>query len=224
MSIGAMLGMGVIYAQQMGLPLSRISLFMGLVFVGGVVLQWPIGRLSDRLDRRRVIFVVTSLAALASFVEVAIAEVSALGLLAVAFLFGGLAYPMYSLCVAHTNDALEPRQMVAASSNLVLAFGIGATIGPSLAAFVMGVVGPDGFFWYLGVVHAAIGVFALYRMTRRSAVPLAEQGLCVPIGSGTSQVVMTMVQETTVGASNEVPEQLTVTESVGETSCDGTQP
>ncbi|QCY09517.1 MFS transporter (plasmid) [Pseudomonas sp. MPC6] len=224
MSIGAMLGMGVIYAQQMGLSLSRISLFMGLVFVGGVVLQWPIGSLSDRLDRRRVIFVVTALAALTSLLAVAIAKASTAGLLAVAFLFGGLAFPMYSLCVAHTNDALDPRQMVAASSNLVLAFGIGATIGPSLAAFVMEAVGPDGFFWYLGVVHAVIGVFALYRMTRRSAVPLAEQGLCVPIGSGTSQVVMTMVQETTVGASNEVPEQLTVAERLSKANSDGAQP
>lgn len=224
MSIGAMLGMGVIYAQQMGLPLSRISLFMGLVFIGGVVLQWPIGRLSDRLDRRRVIFVVTALAALTALLAVAIAEVSAVGQLAVVFLFGGLAFPMYSLCVAHTNDALEPQQMVAASSNLVLAFGIGAAIGPSLAASVMGAVGPVGFFWYLGVVHAAIGVFALYRMTRRSAVPIDEQGLCVPIGSAASQVAMAMVQETTVGQAYEGQEQPTLAESLSEANSGGTQP
>jgi MFS family permease len=203
MSIGAMLGMGVIYAQQMGLPLSQISVFMGLVFIGGVALQWPIGRLSDRHDRRRVIFVVTGLATVTSLAAVAIAGVSATGQLVVAFLFGGLAFPMYSLCVAHTNDALEPRQMVAASSNLVMAFGIGAAIGPSLAAAVMGGMGPDGFFGYLGGVHAAIGLFALYRMTRRSAVALDEQGLCVPIGSAASQVAMAMAQETTVGQADE---------------------
>jgi MFS family permease len=196
--------MGVIYAQQMGLALSQTSVFMGLVFVGGVALQWPIGRLSDRHDRRRVIFAVTGLAAVTSLAAVAIAGVSAIGQLVMAFLFGGLAFPMYSLCVAHTNDALEPRQMVAASSNLVMAFGIGAAIGPSLAAAVMGGMGPDGFFWYLGGVHAAIGIFALYRMTRRSAVPLAEQGLCVPIGSAASQVAMAMAQETTVGQADEV--------------------
>lgn len=203
MSIGAMFGMGVIYAQQSGLPLSQIALFMGLVFVGGVVLQWPIGRFSDRLDRRRVIFVVTALAALNALLAVAIAKASPVGQLAVVFVCGGLAFPMYSLCVAHTNDALEPRQMVAASSNLVLAFGFGAAIGPSLAAAVMGAVGPDGFFWYLGTVHAAIGCFALYRMTRRSAVPLDEQGLCVPVGSAASRVAMAMVQETVVGQADE---------------------
>ncbi|MCK1788869.1 MFS transporter [Pseudomonas violetae] len=204
MSIGAMLGMGVIYAQQMGLPLSQISVFMGLVFIGGVALQWPIGRLSDKHDRRSVIFVVTCLAAVTSLAAVALAGVSATGQLVVAFLFGGLAFPMYSLCVAHTNDALEPRQMVAASSNLVMAFGIGAAIGPSLAAAIMGGMGPDGFFWYLGGVHTAIGLFALYRMTRRSAVPLDEQGLCVPIGTAASQVAMAMVQETTVGQADDV--------------------
>ena len=63
------------------------------------------------------------------------------GLLAVVFVFGGLALPMYSLCVAHTNDALEPQQMVAASSNLVLTYGVGAALGPSLAAAVMGLLG-----------------------------------------------------------------------------------
>ncbi|MGV8842644.1 MAG: MFS transporter [Pseudomonas sp.] len=207
MSNGAMLGMGVIYAEQMGLSLHRISLFMGLLLVGGMVLQWPIGKLSDRFDRRMVIFIVTALAALTSLLAAAIAEVSTVAQLSVAFLLGGLAFPMYSLCVAYTNDALEPRQMVAASSNLVLAYGIGAALGPSLVAAVMGAVGPAGFFWYLAVVHAAIGVFALYRMTRRNAVPMDEQGLCVPVGSAASQVAMAMVQEATVDQANEAPEQ-----------------
>ena len=198
MSTGAMLGMGVIYAQQIGLELSRISLFMGLIFIGGVTLQWPIGKLSDTFDRRKVLFVVTFLAALTALLAVAVATLSVPGLLVVVFLFGGLALPMYSMCVAHTNDALEPQQMVAASSNLVLTFGIGAALGPSLAAAVMGLLGPNGFFWYLTVVHACIGIFALYRMTRRSSVPTDEQGLCVPIGSGTSQVAMAMVQEASV--------------------------
>lgn len=198
MSTGAMLGMGVIYAQQIGLELSRISLFMWLIFIGGVTLQWPIGKLSDAFDRRKVLFVVTSLAALTALLAVAVAALSVAGLLVVVFLFGGLALPMYSLCVAHTNDALEPKQMVAASSNLVLTYGVGAALGPSLAAAVMGRVGPDGFFWYFASVHTGIGIFALYRMTRRRAVPMDEQGLCVPIGSATSQVAMAMVQEASV--------------------------
>lgn len=141
MSTGAMLGMGVIYAQQIGLELSRISLFMGLIFIGGVSLQWPIGKLSDTFDRRKVLFVVTFLAALTALLAVAVARLSVPGLLAVVFVFGGLALPMYSLCVAHTNDALEPQQMVAASSNLVLTYGVGAALGPSLAAAVMGLLG-----------------------------------------------------------------------------------
>lgn len=198
MSMGGVFGMGVIYAQQIGLQLSSISLFMGLVFMGGVALQWPIGKLSDKFDRRKVLFVVTALAALTALAAVAVATVSVLGLLVIVFLFGGLALPMYSLCVAHTNDALEPKQMVAASSNLVLTYGVGAALGPSLVAAVMGYVGPDGFFWYLAVVHAGVGFFALYRMARRNAVPTDEQGLCVPISAVASQVAMAMIQEAAI--------------------------
>ncbi len=197
MSTGAVMGMGVIYAQQMGLQLSQIALFMGLVYVGSVALQWPIGWLSDRFDRRRVILVVTTLASVIASLAVPLSYVSVTVQMAVAFVFGGLAFPMYSLCVAHTNDALKPRQMVAASSNLVLAYGIGAVLGPTLAAAIMEVAGPDGLFWFLAVVHLAIGLFTLYRMGRRPAVPAQEQGVCVPVASAASQVAMTMVQEET---------------------------
>ena len=78
---------------------------------------------------------------------------------------------------------------------VVLAFGIGAALGPSLAAACMGWFGADGYYAYLALVHLAIGVFALYRMTRRGPVPLAEQGPCVPVAATASPLVMTMGQE-----------------------------
>jgi MFS family permease len=199
LSNGAVVGMGVIYAELIGFALSDISMFMGLVLLGSVVLQWPIGHLSDKYDRRWVILVVTLLAALVALVAIPASQLSANSLLAAAFLFGGLSFPMYSLCVSHTNDNLEPKQMVAASGSLVLAVGIGATLGPSTAAAAMGLAGPNGLFWFLAVVHAGVGVFALYRMTQRRAVPLDEQGHCVAIPATASQVAMAMVQETAVG-------------------------
>ncbi|UTW06983.1 MFS transporter [Pseudomonas benzenivorans] len=195
LSTGAVMGMGVIYAQQIGLALGDIARYMGLVYAGSVLLQWPIGRLSDAFDRRRVIVLVTSLSAAMALLALVVVDAAAPLQLAVAFLFGGLSFPMYSLCVAHTNDALTPRQMVAASSHLVLAFGIGAALGPSLAAACMGWFGADGYYAYLALVHLAIGVFALYRMTRRGPVPLAEQGPCVPVAATASPLVMTMGQE-----------------------------
>ena len=199
LSNGAVVGMGVIYAELIGFPLADISIFMGLILLGSVVLQWPIGHLSDKYDRRWVILAVTLLAAVMALAAVPAAQISANALLVVAFLFGGLSFPMYSLCVSHTNDNLEPKQMVSASSSLVLAVGLGAALGPSTAAAVMGLIGPNGLFWFLAVVHAGVGVFALYRMTRRAAVPLEDQGHCVAIPPAASPVAMAMVQEASGG-------------------------
>jgi MFS family permease len=158
-----------------------------------VLLQWPIGRLSDRFDRRRVLTVVTFLAAIC-----AVAATIVIGpfadtlpvwvLYTLIGVFGGLNMPMYSLTMAHTNDYLEPSQMVAASGSLVLVGGIGAAFGPITLAGMMTAVGPVGFFWGLGLIHAAIGFFALYRMSRRDSMPLHEQGTFVAVPPRASPV------------------------------------
>lgn len=173
---GSFFAMGAVFAREAGLSVTEISIFMALALLGGVVLQWPVGRLSDRFDRRRVITVVTLAAATAAFAAITVAEVWQAGLYVAALAFGGLSLPLYSLCLAHTNDRLEPAQMVAASSSLVLVVGLGASIGPFTAALAMSFVGPSGFFWWLGTVHAAIGGFALWRMAQVPAVPMADQG------------------------------------------------
>jgi len=175
MAQGALLGMGAVYARAMGMGLADVSIFMATALVGGMVLQWPVGRLSDLFDRRVVLTVVTLLAALAALAGALVGAHSKIFLLAAVFLFGGLSFPVYSLCIAHTNDHLQPEQMVAASSNLILAASIGSIVGPTLAAALMSLAGPAGFFWCLSAVHAAIGVFAIYRMTRRPAVPVEKQ-------------------------------------------------
>jgi MFS family permease len=163
------------------------------VLFGGVLFQWPIGRLSDRFDRRRVMTVVTFMAAIcaisATLVVGPFAEsVPVWVLYALVGLFGGLNMPMYSLTMAHTNDYLEPSQMVAASGSLVLVGGIGASFGPIALAGLMTALGPAGFFWGLGLIHAAIGFFALYRMSQRAPMPLDEQGTFVAVPPRTSPV------------------------------------
>lgn len=172
---GALLGMGAVYARTIGLSVVDVSVFMAMALAGGMALQWPVGHISDLFDRRMVITVTTLLAAGAALVGALAGTHSMLIIMATMFVFGGLSFPIYSLCIAHTNDHLQPEQMVAASGTLILVAGIGASIGPTLAAVLMSLLGPPGFFWCLFAVHAAIGVFALYRMTRRAAVPLDEQ-------------------------------------------------
>jgi len=175
MSNGAVVGMGAVYADALSFSVAEVSIFVSLIFVGSVVLQFPIGMLSDRFDRRLVLLIVTVLAALAPFIILIVQVVSVLPLMIIFSIFGGLTFPMYSLCISHANDRLTPRQMLAASSTLVLLCGIGAVMGPPLASYAMATVGTDGFLWYFVVVHLGIGLFALYRMSRRAATPMAEQ-------------------------------------------------
>ncbi len=172
---GGTFSMGAVYAGLLGLPISAISLFMITLLVGGVLFQWPIGRLSDRYDRRFVLAAITiSAAGLAVLASMSAASFKTL--LGVSFLFGGMMVPMYSVAIAYANDHLAQEQMVAASGTLVLIGGIGAFIGPTYVAAAMDLFGPKGFFWALALVHASLGVFILYRMTQRPALPPEEQG------------------------------------------------
>jgi MFS family permease len=178
---GAFFGMAAVYGREVGFSVHGISLFIGFWLLGGVLLQWPIGWLSDAFDRRRVLTSVTLAAALLALIGPLLIGRSEVGLLAAVTLFGGLNLPMYSLCLAHTNDFLAPEQIVAASGTLVLVGGIGAALGPVSAATMMSLIGPDAFFWWLALVHGAIGLFALWRMTRRPARPVKEQGAYVAL-------------------------------------------
>ncbi len=193
MAQGGLVGMGAVFAKEAGLSLAEVSMFMAAAFLGGALLQWPIGRLSDRFDRRRVLTVVTFSAAVCALAATVVAgpfaEIAPPWILYLLIgLFGGMNMPMYSLTIAHTNDYLMPSQMVAASGSLVLVGGIGAAFGPVTLAGMMSGVGPTGFFWGLGLLHAAIGFFALYRMSRRAARPVEEQGTFVAVPPRASPV------------------------------------
>jgi MFS family permease len=177
---GALFGFGPVYAESSGLSVAQISFFMTAVLVGCTLLQWPIGHLSDASDRRIVISVVTFLSAAAAIAAAMVSSMSILTLMAIMALFGGLSIPLYSLCIAHANDYLEADQMVAASSGLVLASGVGAILGPITASLSMLLLGPDGFFWWLALIHLLMGIFAVYRMAKRRAKPVQEQSHYAP--------------------------------------------
>jgi hypothetical protein len=114
------------------------------------------------------------------------------------FLVGGLSLPLYALCVAHTNDFLSPEQTVGASSALLLAYGIGAAAGPTVTAVFMQTVGPVGYPGFLALVHGTIGVFAVWRMTRRPPVPIEVRGPYVVLPQQPSPVTSSLAQEHSV--------------------------
>jgi MFS family permease len=183
MANAALYSMAAVYAGAAGLTVPQIAIFVSANILGGMAFQWPIGRLSDKLDRRRVLTAVTFAAALAALGASMAAGGEMIALYAMMFLLGGMSLPMYSLCIAHTNDYLTPKQMVSASGALIMVGGAGAIFGPIAVSLLMRQMGPDGFFACIAAVHAAVGIFALYRMTRRAPLPLAEQGASVPVAS-----------------------------------------
>ncbi len=192
---GAVFAMGAVFARESGLTVAEISLFMTLLIAGGAAFQWPIGRLSDHLDRRMVITAVTLAATATALLADQAANAADAWLLVAAFAFGGMTLTLYSLCVAYTNDHLERDQVVAASSGLVMLNGIGAILGPSIAGWVMDLFGPPGFFWWLALVHGVIGGFAIWRMTRRATPPAEAQGPYVPVPARASPFATAAAEE-----------------------------
>jgi MFS family permease len=176
MMIGAFYGLGAVHARRLGLDLSDTATFMSVVIFGGVVLQWPIGRLSDRFDRR-VVIAGTVAAAFVVSVGIAIASGFAPGrlLMVLGGLFGGLSFALYPLCVAHTNDHLSRDERVAASGGLVLAYSAGAAVGPIVGAEAMSLIGPAGLYVFIALCAGATLGFALWRQRISAPVPGAMQ-------------------------------------------------
>lgn len=157
------LGMGAVYASRMGMRVSEISLFIAVLLIGGMLMQWPLGKLSDRMDRRTVI-AGAAFAALIFAVASALVGVSGgVGYLLLALLFGGSCFPLLALYLALTNDQLEADQAVGASSALLLVGGVGASIGPFMVSLAMDSWGPSSFFWSLAAMAGLMTAHAVYK-------------------------------------------------------------
>jgi MFS family permease len=180
LSQGSIYGMGAVFADDIGLSVFQVSLFMGCAVCGGLVLQWPIGRLSDRFDRRTVLVWVLAALALSSLVMAAVVAVGReapplLAVLGLIPLLAGMSSCIYPIAVAQAFDYVERNRMVGASSTLLLAYAVGATGGPFVAAVLMSHIGPEGLFISVTVIAGALAGFALHRMGRRAAAPNEDQ-------------------------------------------------
>ncbi len=168
--------MGPVYARLSGFDTRGVAAFMAVSILSAVLTQYPVGRLSDRMDRRTVI---ASMCLVATIVAAAIEVFGPLPrivFLTLAALFSGAALTLYSLSVSHVNDKLDPSQMVAASSALLLINGMSAAFGPVITGGLMGGFGARAYFGILGGLTGALTLFDLWRKLRRGAVPQDQKG------------------------------------------------
>ena len=186
---GTLWGIGSIYGLKNGLSIEQVSIFMFTFVIGGAINQYLVGYLSDKYDRRTIIVIVAFLASIFAVLAVLIGG-SFIALIIITFIFGGLTVPLYALAIAHTNDFLEKDEMVAASAGIQLTGGVGLTIGPIIGGLSLDLIGASGFWIFLFLIHALLGVFGLFRMQIREAVPLEEQGSTVLVSSRTTATLM----------------------------------
>lgn len=180
---GAFWGMAPAFASQAGLTITQVAWFMSATVVGGALAQWPFGRLSDKMDRRKTILLSclcsAGAAALVIFTYLTLPHL----MIGAAFLFGVFSFPLYAISVAHTNDMSTDVDFVAVAGGLLLINGAGSVVGPLVAGIAMHQVGPLGLFGFTAIVHVCMSVFTLHRMGQRAAPAQDQKADFVPMPS-----------------------------------------
>jgi len=191
----AQFGMASVYGSEAGLSVGEISTFVATIFIGGMITQYPIGWLSDRMDRRALIALTAAVGAVGASIGV-MSNGDFTLILVAAFLMGSTSNPLYSLLLAYTNDFLDHEDMAAGSGGMIFLNGLGAVSGPLITGWVMGVFGPSGFYMLIGVLFSMLAIYAVYRATQRPAIPVDETGSFVAMSqSAMTPVAMEIAQE-----------------------------
>jgi MFS family permease len=156
-----------VYAQAHGLNKGWIAIFMSVFTLGGALVQLPLGRWSDRIDRRVIIAAVCVLACLLGLALATFGGAHRWTILPLIFCFGAVALPLYGLSVAHTNDRIARQDFVETSATLLLINSTASVFGPTLAALAMGWAGTSTLFFYSAAIHAAMAIFTIVRISQR---------------------------------------------------------
>jgi MFS family permease len=168
--------LGPVWAQRRGLDTRAIAVFMASGTLGGFLLTWPLGWLSDRIDRRTVIVgaAVTAAATLLGMVAVVPNDAPLSVLYLCVALFGGTIIPTYSIVIAHVNDSVTPGEFVAASGGLLIVQGLGAAFGPVVAGFAMSAF-PHGLSMTIVSAQLLMAAWGAYRLGRRPMLRRAKE-------------------------------------------------
>jgi len=195
MTSAVIFGMGAVYANKLGMPLNKVALFMSSIMVGALLLQYPIGKLSDIFDRRTVILVVQILATVTALFGFVSENIDFSMLLLAGLVYGGVHTPLYSLYIAHANDYLTPKQIIATSSMLVLINGVGAVLGAPIVGYCMKIFGPSAFFPTMAVMHFIMTGIVIIRMQIREAMPVEAQAPFVAVPERATAIATSLLPE-----------------------------
>ena len=165
--LGAFWGLLPLYAAARGLGAEGIATYLSVAIAGGVVLQWPLGRFSDRIDRRLALALISAIAALAALVNLLLPSAGGATAMVLIFVFGGMSFTVYPIAVAHLVDYLRRDELLSASSTVLLVNGIGSAVGPLLAGTLMSLLRPQLLFVWFAVLDGILACYALHRFTRR---------------------------------------------------------
>jgi MFS family permease len=191
---GAFFGMGAAFAQGAGLSDTNVASFMGATLLGGALFQWPMGHYSDNHDRRLVLFWVCLVGAglaVAAYLATTMMRDSLIeeSLILLGVLLGGMLFAVYGLSVAYVNDLIPPQEVVEISTGLLLMYGAGAVLGPSLAGLVMNTTDNASFMLFLAGVMGLVALYVLKRLPAAGPVPGSAKTGYAMSGQGSPAVV-----------------------------------
>lgn len=195
---GAVFALGAFYATNIGMDPGRVGVFMAAALAGSLATQYPLGYLSDRFPRRRVILAV-AVVAVAVATAGTFVDPGSPWLFVVMAAYGSLAFPMYSLAVSQINDLLPAHQLVAAAGGIIFVYGIGSIVGPLATSMAMAAIGPVGFLWSLAAFFVPIAVYAVVRIVWK-ARPTQQRFINLPPRSSTAAPLLADRQEARAGA------------------------
>lgn len=172
---GAWGTLGAVYGARIGISTAEIALMMSLVVVAGAAMQLPVGRVSDKTDRRFVLAAASLGSAVFGLLVFVATPRSGAFVIAMTACYGALAYTLYSLAVAHANDHAKPEEFVKVSGGLLLLYGFGTMIGPVIGALLMSAMRPESVFLATALAHSTLAGYTVLRIGRRAPVPLEDR-------------------------------------------------
>ncbi len=193
LAMGGFWGMVAIYANHAGLDVTGVGTFMSCAILGGAIFQYPMGRYSDKHDRRKVLAVITACASFAAILLGVLSYAGSWVLLAIA-IYGGLTFTVYPVVVAHLGDHLEPENMLPGVTGVLLLYGIGAAIGPALAGQLMHLFGYQALPVYFFAMQLLLAIYATMKY-KQDKEPVPENASPFVPMVRTSPTVLNMMPE-----------------------------